>query len=79
MPSCVNTCIGGARIFGDLNDPESEIARMIATNPVTVIRPEQWTLPNVFYISLDQADEHDVAYRGQYVRVDTHKVREERR
>ncbi len=79
VPSCVNTCIGGARIFGDLNDPESEISRMIATNPVTVIRPEQGTVPNVFYIALDQADEHDVASRGQYVRVDTHKVREERR
>ena len=79
MPSCVNTCLGRARIFGDLNDPDSEIAVQVASNPVTVLRPEQGTEPNVFYIDLDHADEHDVVHRDQYVRVDTHKVREERR
>jgi tetrathionate reductase subunit B len=79
VPSCVNTCIGGARIFGDLNDPESEIARLIATSPVTVLRPEQGTEPNVFYIGLDQADERYAARPGQYVRVETHKASEERR
>lgn len=79
VPSCVNTCLGRARIFGDLNDPDSEIAVQVASNPVTVLRPEQGTEPNVFYIDLDHADEHDVVHRDQYVRVDTHKVREERR
>ena len=78
VPACVETCIGRARIFGDLNDPDSEISRTIASNPVTVLRPEQGTEPNVFYIGLDHADEHDVPHRDKYVRVTTHRKRKER-
>ncbi|HWI62793.1 MAG TPA: 4Fe-4S dicluster domain-containing protein [Symbiobacteriaceae bacterium] len=29
VPSCANTCIANGRVFGDLNDPESEIAKAI--------------------------------------------------
>lgn len=78
-PSCVNACIGGARIFGDLNDPSSEISKKIATNPVTVLRPEQGTEPNVYYIAADHSDEHTAAAQGRYVRVDTHRRQLERR
>ncbi len=78
-PACVETCIGRARIFGDLNDPDSEIAKRIATNPVTVLRQGQGTEPNVYYIAADDADEHDNAHRDQYVRVITHREQEQRR
>jgi len=53
VPSCVNTCITGARIFGDLNDPDSEIAKFIATHPVQVLKPEAGLGPNVYYVALD--------------------------
>lgn len=55
LPACVNTCNARARVFGDLNDPNSEISRMIASNPVQTLRPEMGTDPRVFYIALDRS------------------------
>lgn len=78
-PACVEACPSRARIFGDLNDPDSEISRTIATNPVTVLRPEQGTQPNVYYIAADHADENETRLTGQYLRVDTNRRYAERR
>ncbi|HEU4913625.1 MAG TPA: NrfD/PsrC family molybdoenzyme membrane anchor subunit, partial [Actinomycetes bacterium] len=40
---------------GDLDDPESGIARLVATNETAVRTPEQNTGPNVFYLGADRA------------------------
>jgi len=77
-PSCVNTCIGRARIFGDINDLNSEIAKRIARNATTVLRKEMGTHPNVFYIAADHADEQDMRYRNENIRVTTHRREKER-
>jgi len=50
-PACVNTCQGHARIFGDLNDPASEVYNLIRNNRVTVLKPDLGTEPQVYYIS----------------------------
>ncbi|MFW6070135.1 MAG: 4Fe-4S dicluster domain-containing protein [bacterium] len=55
-PACVVVCPEHAIIAGDMNDPQSEISRLLAREEVTVRKPEQGTAPKLFYI-----DGHDVA------------------
>ena len=52
-PACVETCLGRARIFGNLEDPSTEIAQLLASNPVQVLKPDLATSPSVFYIAAD--------------------------
>ncbi len=52
-PACALVCPTGAILFGNRNDPESEIAKAIAKNAVQVIKPEIGTYPHTFYIDLD--------------------------
>jgi len=51
-PRCVEACPTGALIFGDLNDPNSEIAKVIASNKMEVLHPEYGLEPKVKYIGL---------------------------
>jgi Fe-S-cluster-containing dehydrogenase component len=41
--------------FGDLNDPQSDIAKAVAKNAVQVIKPDMGTDPQTFYIGLERA------------------------
>ncbi len=56
-PACVDACPAKARIFGDLKDPDSEIAKKVKTKPIQVLDPGAGTEPMVFYTSLDRAIE----------------------
>ena len=49
-PACVGVCPGKARVFGDLDDPESEISYLIKTKRGFVLRPEVGTEPKVYYL-----------------------------
>lgn len=55
QPACVETCVGGARRFGDLNDPASPVSRAIAGGRAHTIAPRKGTKPHVFYLGLDEA------------------------
>lgn len=49
-PACVNVCPVGARVFGNLNDPESEVSRQIESNATVLLKEELGTEPSVYYI-----------------------------
>jgi molybdopterin-containing oxidoreductase family iron-sulfur binding subunit len=50
VPACVLACPTTARIFGDLNDPQSPPSKALAKHRAKVLKPEQGTKPNVRYI-----------------------------
>lgn len=54
LPACVETCVGGARVIGDLNDPNSTINQLLEEHKddIKVLKPDQNTQPRVFYIGL---------------------------
>jgi Fe-S-cluster-containing dehydrogenase component/formate-dependent nitrite reductase membrane component NrfD len=54
-PACVIVCPERAILAGDLDDPASEVSRVIAREQVTVRKPEQGTRPKLFYVGADQA------------------------
>lgn len=53
LPACAATCVGGARVFGDLNDPDSAVSRLSREQPLLALKPAFGTHPRVLYVGLD--------------------------
>jgi tetrathionate reductase subunit B len=60
QPACVATCVGKSRMFGDLNDPNSEVS-IALQNAKSVTRLDYEkngidTDPNIYYLNLAETD-----------------------
>ncbi len=50
LPACVSTCIGRATMFGDANDPQSVVSRLVSQPNAMRLKEELGTEPRVFYL-----------------------------
>ena len=48
--ACVEVCPTRSLTFGDLADPQSDVARLVASRRHEVVKPEAGTEPNVFFL-----------------------------
>ncbi len=53
-PKCVSACKEGALIFGDMNDPNSEVRKIVKKNHTMRRKPELGTSPHVFYKGFEE-------------------------
>lgn len=49
LPACLEACPTGARKFGNVLDPKSEVSQILKTKRVFVLKEEVGTLPRFFY------------------------------
>jgi tetrathionate reductase subunit B len=69
VPACVESCPTRAMVFGDKNDPRSEVSQLLSANATNVLKKEMQTNPHVFYIFADEAAmsnvEEEINYRTE--------------
>jgi Fe-S-cluster-containing dehydrogenase component len=52
--ACVDACPFGARMVGNLKDPQDPVTKIIMTERVNVLKEEYGTKPQVFYLGLSK-------------------------
>ena len=55
LPACVSVCPTECRIFGDLDDPTSEVAQITQRESFMVRKPEKGTGPKILYLGADES------------------------
>ena len=50
-PMCVHCCPADARVYGDLDDPDSEISKLRRQGNVRILLEDMGTHPQVFYLN----------------------------
>ena len=49
-PACMHLCVGRARFWGDLDDPESEVSQLIRDRNYKQLLEDRGTKPSVYYL-----------------------------
>jgi Fe-S-cluster-containing dehydrogenase component len=72
-PACVNTCPAQALTFGDLDDRDSEVSRLIRERGGFQLHPEYDTDPSVYFIDgkIGYSDKHETGTDSQPETVST--------
>jgi Fe-S-cluster-containing dehydrogenase component/formate-dependent nitrite reductase membrane component NrfD len=52
-PACVIVCPTQAILAGDLDNPGSKVSRIVATQKVSVRKPQKGTQPKLFYVGIE--------------------------
>ena len=73
VPACVSTCPAGARHFGDLGDPTSDISKLVAAREGYALMPEQGTEPVNRYLP-PRPRKLDAAAIGAPRMLETHDI-----
>lgn len=73
-PACVIVCPTQAILAGDLDEPSSNVSRAVATQKVSVRKPEKGTDPKLFYIGI----EGDILHPTRLERQDGYVFAEQR-
>ena len=50
VPACMQLCPGRARFWGDLDDPESDVSKLIASRDTMRLSEDAGTSPSVYYL-----------------------------
>ena len=56
LPACVGTCVTSARFFGDLDDPDSDISKKLASGSGEVLNSDLGLSPSLYYFDLSAAE-----------------------
>jgi len=72
-PACVATCLGNSRIFGDLNDSESEVSQALkeARSVQRLVTDDVNPGPNIYYIHGDVLDSGVLPREPRYTAAET--------
>ncbi len=50
-PACVSVCPTKCMFFGDLDDPDSEVSKLLKARPNHALFPEAGTKPKIYYLT----------------------------